>query len=209
MRSFSHWSGRYAVDRLRDAAYRWTHRDAPWLTPQANAQLESWLKPGFAGFEWGAGRSTVWLGRRVAALTSVEHDEVWYERVRARLGREGLGSVTLLRYPAGSDAYVAAIDATPDGTLDFALIDGLHESRGACAARALAKIRPGGLVIVDDVNRYLPSRSRAPNSLPAEAPPFDTRWTAFAERVASWPVVWTSDGVRDTAIWTRPGGGGE
>jgi hypothetical protein len=27
----------------------------------------------------------------------------------------------------------------------------------------------------------------------------------FHRRVADWPCIWTSNGLTDTAIWTKPG----
>ena len=43
--------------------------------------------------EFGSGRSTVWFAERVATLTSVEHDERWYEAVSAKLKERRLANV--------------------------------------------------------------------------------------------------------------------
>ena len=48
-------------------------------------------------------------------------------------------------------AYVAAIDEQPDDSLDLVVVDGRERAR--CAARATAKVRPGGLLLVDDIDR--------------------------------------------------------
>lgn len=122
--------------------YQSAHPGAPWLTRHANRFLESWLKPDYVGFEWGAGCSTVWFARRVAALTSVEHDPRWYQRFQKKLRVAGLDNVMLHIHPAGSAACVSAGADVADESLDFALVDGVSSRRVACAAVILPKIRP-------------------------------------------------------------------
>jgi len=41
----------------------------------------------------------------------------------------------------------------PESSLDFILIDG--KKRDSCALAALPRIKPGGIIIVDDVHRYI------------------------------------------------------
>ncbi len=205
MRSFSHWSLRYACDKANALFYEWTHPNHPWLTPEANAWLEHWLERGFVGVEWGSGRSTVYFAARVARLTSVEHDPVWHKRVQKRLRVRKLQAVvTHHLYPAESDQYVAVADTLDNGSIDFTLVDGESATRGQCALRILPKIRPGGVLVVDDIHRFLPSNSRSPGAIPLEGEPATPTWKTFAEAVAAWPLIWTSSGVKDTAIWRRP-----
>jgi hypothetical protein len=73
------------LDRVRLLAHERRHPDAPWLTIEAVAFLEHRLACDGVGFEWGSGRSTVWLARRVRRLTSIEHDPTWFEKIRRRL----------------------------------------------------------------------------------------------------------------------------
>lgn len=77
-----HISFKYLVDKVELYLHERAHPDEPWITKQAVATLSSWLKPTDRGLEWGAGRSTAWFARRVAHVTSVESDPVWFERVR-------------------------------------------------------------------------------------------------------------------------------
>jgi len=200
----SHWSPRYVFDKARAALYEWTHPDYPWLTRQANRLLEEWLRPSHVGLEWGSGRSTAWIAHRVAALTSIEHDPAWFHRAQTTLARRGLKNVSLRLVDPRSPEYVAGAGEFPDGSLDFALVDGLSERRDACAGAVVTKIRPGGLLIVDDVHRYLPSGSRSPLALGPGSRPLTPLWEKLASQIRDWPVTWTSDGVRDTAVWQRP-----
>jgi hypothetical protein len=111
-------------------------------------------------FEYGGGGSTLWLEDRGAIITTVEHDESWYRQLTVQLapGAELLfrppaasGSVTSVIVPGFFDKYVAAIDEQPDRSLDFVIVDG--RSRVACAGRASQKVKPEGLLLIDDTDR--------------------------------------------------------
>lgn len=203
MISLSHWSLRYGVDRARAKFYEWTHPDAPWLTRQATAFLERELRPEYVGLEWGSGRSTAWLAKRVRNVISIEHDPAWFARVQSMLRKRNIENVALHFLDARAPEYLAPIQEEADDSLNFVLVDGVSELRDVCALAAVAKVRPGGLLIVDDIHRYLPSHSIAPLALAADVKPLSHAWEGFRARVADWPVTWTSDGVRDTAIWRR------
>lgn len=185
----------------------------PWIARDATRILGLWLRSTDVGLEWGTGRSTVWFARRVKSITSVEGNPKWFEIVGRSLEREGLGNARLVlcddkRGPAG---YVGVVDQFPDGSLDFALVDGSF--RSTCANRVLAKIRQGGLLVIANANRFLPSASRSPKSrktsegpresTEAEASP-EIGWRRFLEKVSRWRCLWTSDGVADTVLWVKP-----
>jgi hypothetical protein len=193
-------------------AHERRHPEAPWLTAEAVAFLERWLEPDLVGFEWGSGRSTVWFARRVRRLTSIEHDPGWYEKVSRRLDQADL-SVKVAYHRVAIDTetdaahpYVSAISDQDDGALHFCLVDGLTRFRAQCALACLAKLASGGIAIVDNANWFLPRepKSRAPNSRGPVDGYISAEWQEFDGRVADWPCLWTSNGVTDTAIWTKP-----
>ena len=200
-RSLKHWNLQYARDRLRLSVFSITHPGAPWLCPECVYFLDTWLQPTFTGFEWGAGRSTIWFADRVETVVSIEHDADWYRRVQQSLLARPQNNVDLKLIPADSAEYCAAIDRFADGTLDFVLVDGVGELRDTCALQALPKLRNGGALIVDDIHRYLPASSRSPNALRADAPPATNAWADFSARVEPWQLRRFSSGVTDTAIW--------
>ncbi len=210
MRSFKHWTPRYIFDRLNTKAYERIYPDHPWLTKTANGILAFYLKDSDVGFEFGSGRSTLWLARRICLLTSVEHDRVWYARIRKQLEREGISNVKYyLREEAKqndqhaqSHAYTRVIEACEECSLDFVLIDGLY--RDICAYSALTKLRPGGLVVIDNADWFLPCRSRSPSSRRPEDGPVSELWKEFLYVVKDWRLIWTSNGVCDTAFYFRP-----
>ena len=62
------------------------------------------------------------------------------------------------------------------------------------------------MLIIDNVNWYLPCRSKAPNSRTAELGPATDVWAAVWRQLAGWRTIWTSSGVWDTAIFIKRDG---
>jgi predicted O-methyltransferase YrrM len=212
-RTVGHWTPRYICARARDVLYQRGHPDVPWLTPEAVGLLDSMLRPSDIGAEFGSGRSTSWLAGRCAHLTSVEHDAEWHATVSATLAARGITHVDY-RYhprdkpdtPGDRSAYAQVAYFLSDESIDFALVDGLY--RDDVTLFLVPKIKPGGMLIIDDVHRYLPSRSMSPLSLRPPAAPATARWEQVAEALAGWRRIWTSSGVSDTAIFLKASGPG-
>ena len=199
--SIGHWTPRYALNRSLEFLYRRRNPGMPWLTPDANRLLETHLSEKHRGLEFGSGRSTVWFAQRVGALTSVEHDAVWHAWVAKELREQKLGNVEYL-YREDGPGYVKVADSIPRESLDFVLVDGVQ--RDACALAALDKLRPGGVLIVDNANWNLPQRTYSPASRRPEDGPATEGWARFLSAVGGWRRVWTSNGVTDTALYFKP-----
>lgn len=207
VRYLRHRTPRYVYHRTRQALYERGHPGDPWLTPEAIRLLSTLLRPGDRGVELGSGRSTVWLAGRVAHLTSVEHDAQWHADVSGRLRDAGLANVDYVLAPWDPDEpgerceYVGTLRRLAPSSLDFALVDGAH--RDHATRLAMPRLKPGGLLIIDNVNWYLPSDSRAPASRSRALGPADG-WADIARELAGWRSIWTASGVWDTAIFVRP-----
>jgi hypothetical protein len=192
------------------------HPDAPWLTAEATSRLEEWLRPQHTGVEWGSGRSTAWFAMRVGHLLSIEHHAGWHATVSSRLAADGIRNVDYRLLPCEPERdetpewiasmfasdYVRAVDAFDARSIDFALVDGMY--RSACALTVIPKLKPGALLVVDNVNWFLPSASRAPSSRHMGDSALSPTWDEFARAVRGWKLDWTQNGVADTAIWTAP-----
>lgn len=205
-----HRTPRYVYARSRLLRYEHSHPAAPWLTPEAIRMLDSMLMPSDHGLEFGSGRSTIWFAQRVCHLTSVEHDTDWYAVVADRLKERELGNVDYVLVPLDQAAelgdgseYARTALVFAVSSLDFVLIDGAY--RDHTARYALSRIRPGGMLIIDNVNRYLPSNSRSPNSRTPRLGTDGKVWEEVARDLARWRCIWTSSGVSDTAIYVKPG----
>jgi predicted O-methyltransferase YrrM len=194
-------SPRYLTAKAQLTLYEWTHPGAPWLTRHAIELIEEHLRPDHIAFEWGSGNGSPWLARRCRALTSVEHHQGWYEHVRSRLAAGRLHNVD---YRIVNEAiYPKAIDPFPEEHFDFILVDGLLRDLALLAS--IPKLKPGGWLVFDNVNWYLPSSSRTPHSRSFADGPATPEFAEAMERVRGWHVIWTSNGVNDTAIFEKPG----
>jgi hypothetical protein len=204
---YSHWSAAYLWAKAGVMWWQWRHPDAPWLTRDAVERMEAWLRPEHRVLEWGAGRSTGWFAKRAGSVVSIEHDATWHAKVARELRDAGLGNVDLRHEPEAGVGYRDPVDLREP--FDLILVDGRR--RGECALRAVASVAPGGWLVVDDAERYLPLRLR-PDELPRTPPDLRGRspqdceppWDRVVDATGGWRLVWTSDGVSDTALWQRP-----
>ncbi len=185
----------YLLGRLQNWRYEKRYPDHPWLAPGAIAWLEQNLRPDMHGFEWGSGRSTLWLARRLASLTSIESDASWFETVSHQVRVAGLDHVQVrhlaLEHPEAETyaneytvlpAYVRAGAALQDQSLDFIVVDGWY--RSVCARAALPKLKCGALLLIDNTDWNDPPHFYVP---------------------ADWPLVHRSRNVlTQTSIWRKP-----
>ncbi len=212
-----HWTPRYLRHRL--AALRWQrrHPDAPSLTRDATALLVHLLRADDRGIEWGSGNSTRWLARRTSSLISLETNPPYYHRVAEALAREGLPNVDyrLIQFRDDPDEavmhaspWVRVVDTIADQSLDYALID--SSPRGCLCAAIAPKLKPGGLLILDNAEWYVPpppdlrpstpDAVRVPLGSPGSRVPDHRCWPAFLALSAGWRRHWTSDGVQMTLL---------
>ncbi len=200
----SHRTPRYVLARLREIVFQKCNPGAPWLGPQAVRTLEQLLSPEQSGLECGAGRSTLWVARRVYFLESWEENGDWFRRVATRLSEKGISNVALKKVSSLPEEYLRKVAQIPPESLHFALVDS-ESAREVLAPALLSKIRPGGFLMLDNVNWFLPSDSRAPHSRSRSQGPLNRHWEAFLDAVAGWEVLWMSSGVTDTAFYIKPG----
>jgi predicted O-methyltransferase YrrM len=85
-----------------------------------------------------------------------------------------------------------------DQSLDFVLVDGVY--RNHCALRCVPKVKPGGLVVIDNVNWFLPGKTQASSSRTMNDGPLDSVWQGFPDLTRGWRRIWTTNGVWDTLI---------
>jgi hypothetical protein len=196
------WSIQDACDKARTAIYGLTHPNEPWLPKAAIELLDQCIQPESVGFQWGAGPGTLWLAERVAALITIESNTTTFDRTQRLLREAKHDNVTLLLHGEEAYGYRAAAKDLDDSLLDFAIVAGHH--RDACCQIILPKIRPGGILVIDNAERFFPSDSSTPGALAPDASPASAPWRFVQGHLASWKCTWTSDGRRDTALWQKP-----
>ncbi|MCA1784030.1 MAG: class I SAM-dependent methyltransferase [Dermatophilaceae bacterium] len=144
--------------------------DVPWWVYGAIDDVESFLASRRSPrvFEFGSGASTVWLAKRAARVTSVEHDAGWCETLRGRLAEFDNVTVELvppdsLPEPLGAfrsskpgftgmsfRGYVESIRKA-DPPFDLIVIDG--RARSACLREAASHLAPDGMIVFDNSGR--------------------------------------------------------
>jgi Methyltransferase domain len=128
----------------------------PWLPFRLADELETVVRLDSRVFEYGGGGSTLWFLDRGAIVVTVEHDQAWAAVLECAVESD---SWTLLRPSIGDGyaRYAGAICSFPDDWFDVVLVDG--RARRRCVVRSLPKVKPGGLLLVDDVDRERHARA--------------------------------------------------
>jgi len=202
------WHPIYRWHHLRHWLYTKRHPTAPWLTPTANEMLETLLRPHDAGLEFGSGHSTLWFAKRIQSLTSVEHDRAWYDSVSRLLSTNGVSNTTYLcrepldEFSTSPSDYTEVAARFEPRSVDFVLVDGMQRAR--CAMDALGILAPGGLLVIDDAQRYLPSHSSTALVGRSVKRPASALWSEFWEQVSGWRRIWTTSGDSDTLVFFKP-----
>lgn len=194
----AHWTPRYIRDRIALSRWQKRHPQAPWLVRQAVEVLDQWLNPSDTVVEFGSGRSTVWFASRVAHVVSVEHHQPWHAAVTQKLADQGITNVAYTLAPEQPAPYVAAADNALKGKADLILVDGIY--RDACLLWALERLKPDGVIVLDNSNRYLPSKAKGPGSIGTHAAPANDAYARFAKHTAAWRHVRFWDGISETLM---------
>lgn len=199
---------RYLVDRAAIQVRGRLRGRQPWITATAKDLLDTLLMDTDRGLEFGPGDTTLFFAQRVAHVYAIEGFDEWHAPLVERLAREQVTNVTLHLASANTLGYQsdehrrAYVEAHPDlapESLDFVFVDG--EYRDECALRGLGLLRPGGLMILDNAETYLPGPARSPWRV---TEPVNAQWETFARATEGWRCMWTTNGVWDTAIWFKP-----
>jgi len=136
--------------------------EIPWFSYAAIDFLEDFLKPDMTVCEYGSGGSTFFFARRTRSVISIEDNPVWHRLVSDRLARHSVRNVQLelrpfdFKNPTGfeNSGYLNAI---PNDRFDVIVVDGSEEwtqVRPICFEKAEGRIKPGGIIVVDDSWRY-------------------------------------------------------
>jgi predicted O-methyltransferase YrrM len=153
-------------------------------------------RPNARVFEWGSGASTVWLSRRAASVTSIEHDAGWAAIVAPVLSDNAVVRVVEPVPATGGPAqqlsakpgfeqldfahYVDAMEDL-DGCFDLVVVDG--RARNACFHRAITRLAPGGVLVFDNVDR-----KRYRDAIAESPVQVDVEWTRGLTPALPYPT---------------------
>lgn len=169
----------------------------PWITREAVSFLDKFLNKNMIAVEFGSGSSTRWIANRVHKLISVENDPQWYKEVLEDI--KDLQNVEYILSPF--DEYFneeeknkcvnIVIEKHPDEMFDFVLVDGRLRTRTILANSS--RVKSNGILMLDNVERY--------NN--AQGIPWYKNGIEHM-RALQWKETLTSNGIIQTAWWTKP-----
>lgn len=142
----------------------------PWFSFPSIEYLTRLSSPDMRVLEFGCGYSTIWWGQRVAHVTSIERSSHWIAEVKHALSKHTMTNVDVVHFlefagiteeeiQASSDPihlaaiiqrYVSAGQKQTE-LYDVIVIDDIF--RNEAAAAAIAQLKPGGILVLDDSER--------------------------------------------------------
>lgn len=161
------------------------------------------------GLEFGSGSSSKFFASRIQKLVSIEHHKGWYTHVHQWMDENGLENIDYryiaeksgfepqapphffdrlqliekdYRYKKEFWDYFHVSDEFEDRTFDFILVDG--RARVACLLNSLPKLKPGGLMILDNSDR----------------PSYQLAFKVLKD----WEHFTCTTGLSDTTFWIKP-----
>lgn len=141
-----HVSGRYAL-----------HNCEPWIVPEAVEYLSTLVRPEWKVFEWGCGGSLIWFAERCTKVVGVETVPRWVAWAMDRLQERMLTNTHVIHAPIWQGKYteyIGVIEAYPKEFFDLVSIDGVMSARKDSIARAKAKLKPDGIIMIDNSNKF-------------------------------------------------------
>jgi hypothetical protein len=119
----------------------------PWLTYPAIDFLHGRAKRNLSVFEFGCGQSTLWWSERVLSVHACEHDSLWLDRVRSRVG----DNVTLLQYPLDYGGEYCRAAVNTGRRFNIVVIDG--RDRVNAALQSTQALADDGIIVWDNTER--------------------------------------------------------
>jgi len=119
----------------------------PWYTYPCSTFLKRRVNKQMHVFEFGSGYSTLWWSKRVASVTSCEHDKAFVEEI----SKQAPPNVTYLLRERGPEGRYAAAVAEQGRTFDIVIVDG--RDRGECGIAAMHGLNAAGIIIWDNALR--------------------------------------------------------
>jgi len=146
----------------------------PPIEHDAVTWLQNYIKPSMIAFEYGSGDSTIYFNKFVKSLVSIEHIAEKFYVLKDKIHKSNFNYELIppikdpkpfpyshLSYGSTDSDYlhysfknyVNHINNYPDRLFDIVLING--RSRASCIMTTIPKIKRGGILILNDSERYV------------------------------------------------------
>lgn len=119
----------------------------PWWVKSVTDLVKRRLNKELTVFEWGSGNSTLFLAQNVGRVVSIEHDLMWYERMKKIIPQNVRLEFCELTY--GGEYCKKILDEKEK--FDLVIVDGRDRVR--CAQNAVESVKENGIIIWDDTER--------------------------------------------------------
>ncbi|MBS1531838.1 MAG: FkbM family methyltransferase [Bacteroidetes bacterium] len=137
------WTNSIVTGKVVDAS----NNPVPWVTYPFIQFIGDRLNSSLDVFEFGAGNSTLYYAGKTGSVTSVDHDMVWYEKIKSTMPPNV--NLFFCELTEGGDYCNYA---TKTGKLyDMLIVDGMD--RVNCCINNVVALKPGGVMILDDSER--------------------------------------------------------
>lgn len=142
----------------------------PWFSFPSINYLDKHISPDMHVLEFGSGYSTIWWAQRITQVTSIERSTHWIAEVKHALSKHAMTNVELIPFMGFTGTTEEEITAKSDaiqlvphiqryvqagrgkaGLYDIVVVDDVF--RNEAAAAAVAQLKPGGMLVLDDSER--------------------------------------------------------
>ena len=123
------------------------HRPLPWVTYSFIDFIVNRLNESMDIFEYGSGNSTLWYATKVNSVTSVEHDNTWFEKIKSDMPKNVNIYYNELIYGGEYANYSNRLNKQ----YDIVIVDG--RDRVNCIKNSINSISESGVIILDDSER--------------------------------------------------------
>lgn len=195
--------------KLYYKGFKLLNPQAPWTSQASIKTFDQILSKEMIGFEYGSGNSSIFFAKRLKHLTSIEHNQTWFDIVKTKLQELSLSNVDYHLIPMGDklnskakytfyqdyklsekdfqirteyDQYFSFVKNFPDNHFDFIIVDG--RARVECCLNAIPKLKSSGIFVLDNSDRE--------------------RYKPVFKVLSNWKQVTTTTGLFDTTIWFKP-----
>ncbi|RDC57048.1 FkbM family methyltransferase [Pedobacter chinensis] len=143
---FTAFDQKQAVDREGKAL--------PWVTYSFIDFIKERINKTQHIFEYGSGSSTIFYAERAGSVTSVEHDESWFDKVK----NNSPANAEMIFCKLEQDGEYAKKATLLDRKFDIIIVDG--RDRVNCCKYSIEALSSNGVLILDDSERefYHPAR---------------------------------------------------
>jgi hypothetical protein len=119
----------------------------PWVTYPFIQFIEPRLNNSLSVFEYGSGNSTHYYSKRVASVSCVEHDKLWYDQIKAAMP----ANVNLFYSELADGGEYCHYAARTNQLYEMIIVDG--RDRVNSCIHCLPALTSSGVIILDDSER--------------------------------------------------------